>query len=68
MFASTEEIIRLERANYLATRQIAEQTPGLTLRIRDDLILSWIFKAGNLQPLWDIPAAESLRCCICLAG
>jgi hypothetical protein len=40
MSASVEEITRLERANYLATRQIAEQTPGLTLRIRDDLILT----------------------------
>ena len=40
MSASIEEITRLVRANYLATRQIAEQTPGLTLHIRDDLILT----------------------------
>lgn len=40
MSASIEEITRLERANYLATRQIAEHTPGLTLRIREDLILT----------------------------
>jgi len=40
MFATIEYITHLEWMNYAATQAIAEHTPGLTLLLRDDVIIT----------------------------